>query len=121
MENFAAVFVAGIFAVIGIGLGIPLALQKVPRNYLYGYRINRYVMEDDDIWFAVNRVAGFHLVGAGIAFAVIVAISALFIGNPRVQMDILSGITILVMAGLALSMIATFRLSYRMAAEKGLR
>jgi uncharacterized membrane protein len=55
-------------------VAIPLALGKVPRNSLYGFR-TRAALSDDRIWYPTNRalgrafaVSGLILVGLG-AFA----------------------------------------------------
>jgi uncharacterized membrane protein len=55
------------------GLSVPLILQKIPPNGLYGFRM-RTTMEDPRIWYAVNAYAGRRLlvVGLGTAFASII-------------------------------------------------
>ncbi len=55
------------------GLSIPLILQKIPPNGLYGFRI-RASLEDPKLWYAVNAFAGRRLlvVGLGTAFGAIV-------------------------------------------------
>lgn len=121
MQNFGAVVISGMFAVLCFGLGLPLALGKVPRNALYGYRLNRYVMEDDDIWFEVNRMGGRDMVTASPVFLVIAVVASSYIGNVRVQTDLMFLMMFLTIAGLAFTMQRTFKLSYRLAEEKGLR
>lgn len=51
-------------------LAIPLILEKVPRNYLYGFR-TPYTMSSDQVWYHANRVAGLALLGTGLAWFVL--------------------------------------------------
>lgn len=53
-----SIFDKGFYTILGLGVlmvaaAIPLALRKVPRNPVYGYR-TRAAMASDDIWFAAN-------------------------------------------------------------------
>lgn len=53
-----SVFDKGFYTILGIAmllivLAIPLALRRVPRNPVYGYR-TRAAMATDDIWYAAN-------------------------------------------------------------------
>jgi hypothetical protein len=121
MQNYGAVVISGLFAVLCFGLGLPLALRKVPRNYVYGFRLNRYVMENDDIWFEVNSAGGWELVAASPVLLAIAVIAAFYIGNVRIQSDLMFVLMFLTIAGAALMILKTFRLSHRLAEEKGLR
>jgi hypothetical protein len=47
-----------------VALSIPMILQKVPRNGLYGFRTPR-TLGSDAVWFPANRVAGISLACAG--------------------------------------------------------
>ena len=58
-----------LITIIGCGgllilLGVPLLLEKVPPNGLYGVRI-RATFTDPAIWYEVNRVAGRDFVVVG--------------------------------------------------------
>ena len=48
-----------------IVIAIPLILQRVPRNRLYGFRTPR-TLASDEIWYPANRVAGIALATAGV-------------------------------------------------------
>jgi len=67
MENYSAIIFSGAIALIFLGLGLPLANNKVPPNRWYGYRVSRYQFEDDEVWYAINHRGGIHMVLAGIA------------------------------------------------------
>lgn len=41
---------------VGAGLSIPLLLDKIPRNPLYGFRTKR-TLSSDEIWYPANRFA----------------------------------------------------------------
>lgn len=48
-------------------LALPLALRFIPPNHFYGVRTAQ-TLADREVWFRVNRVAGYALLGAaGIA------------------------------------------------------
>lgn len=121
MQNYGAVVASGSLAVVSINLGLPLVYRKIRRNCWYGYRLNRYVMTDDDIWYEVNALGGLHVVIGGVGLLVIAGFSLLFAGNPQAQSTILFITMLLTVAGLAYSMFKTIRLSCRLAEEKGLR
>lgn len=67
-----------------IGLGIPLLLGRVKPNSWYGCR-TRKTMSNEWIWYAVNRVTGRDLIGAGV-FLVISSI-VIYIFGDRVNPD----------------------------------
>jgi uncharacterized membrane protein len=53
-------------------LGIPLALQLVPPNRLYGFR-NRKTLSRPDIWYPANGFAGYALMLAAAVTALIIS------------------------------------------------
>jgi hypothetical protein len=60
-----------IVPLIVMALAIPLILQKVPRNALYGFR-TPLTMSSDKIWYPANKILGIALLAAGafwLAFA----------------------------------------------------
>jgi uncharacterized membrane protein len=63
-----------------IGLGIPLFLGRVKPNAWYGCR-TRKTMSSERIWYAVNRVTGRDLIGAGIFIVVTSVLIYTFRGN----------------------------------------
>ncbi len=122
MENIAGILIPGIFAMLFIGLGIPLAYRKVKRNHIYGYRISSYVMDHDDIWYAVNEMGGKHLVIIiGCILAVIAVYATFFIGRPEIQGPLLILAYVCVLLGVAFSWWRTLSLTYKMAKDKGLK
>ena len=42
------------------GLSVPLILQKVPPNRIYGFRSKR-TLGDEEVWYRVNRLGGVFL------------------------------------------------------------
>jgi hypothetical protein len=121
MGNIVGILIPGIYAVLFIGLGLPLAYRKVKRNHFYGYRISSYVMDNDDIWYAVNELGGKHMVIIGCINAIIAVSAAFFIGLPGVQDPLLIVAVISLVGGIAFSLWKTLSLAYKMAKEKGLR
>jgi len=120
MENYAAVIFAGAIGLMFLGLGLPLANNKVPPNRWYGYRVSRYQFEDDEVWYVINRRGGTHMVLAGIVFVAYAAFSALFIGNPGAQ-TALSIIFLFPLFGfLGYEVYWSIREARRLAREKGL-
>jgi hypothetical protein len=46
-----------ILNVVFVLIAIPLILRKIPRNFLYGFRV-KATLENDDVWYAVNEFFG---------------------------------------------------------------
>lgn len=63
--SFLWLFVGLLF----IGISIPLILEKVPPNRWYGLRVAK-TFSNQRIWYAANRVAGYDLLGVGVAIAI---------------------------------------------------
>jgi uncharacterized membrane protein len=64
------------------GLGVPLALGRVPPNSTYGFRTAR-TLSDPAVWYAVNRSSGQDLIVAGVVIAVTaIAMASLLRGRP---------------------------------------
>lgn len=67
------------FTVVGVTfvlLGLPLKHEKVPPNWFYGFRTPK-TLSSNEIWYAVNRVAGIDMIRAGV---VITAVSLILLG-----------------------------------------
>lgn len=120
MEDFMAVLISGITGLLFIGLGLPLANGKVPPNRWYGYRVSPYQFEDDEIWYAINRKGGLHLVYAGLCCLVLAALSVLFISNLSAQLLLLFVLTVLLTAFIVYEIYWSVREARRMARDKGL-
>jgi hypothetical protein len=51
------------------GLSVPLILQKIPPNGLYGLRVHS-TMENPQLWYKVNAYAGKRLLVVGLGSAI---------------------------------------------------
>jgi len=120
MEDFMAVLISGITGVLFISLGLPLAMSKVAPNRWYGYRVSRYQLEDDDIWYAINKKGGLHLIYAGILCLILAAISALYIGKPHAQLAMLILLSVILVILIIYEIRWSVRAAERMARDKGL-
>jgi hypothetical protein len=58
--------IAGLFLA---GLSVPLILQKIPPNGLYGFRIPA-TLENPALWYKVNRYSGWRLLVVGLGTSV---------------------------------------------------
>jgi uncharacterized membrane protein len=56
-----------------IAFAIPMILEMVPRNRLYGFR-TAYTMSSDEAWYRGNRIAGFTVLAAGAAWSALALI-----------------------------------------------
>jgi SdpI/YfhL protein family len=121
MHDYRVVVISGIFTLLTFGCGLPLALGQVRRNRWFGFKLNTYIIGDDDIWYAVNRVGGRILVAASALFLTIAVIAAVYVENHGMQTALLFITLGLILAVIVYSFSQTLRLSYRMADEKGLR
>jgi uncharacterized membrane protein len=66
-----------------IGLSIPLIMQKIKPNGLYGFRVQQ-TLDNPELWYKTNRYSGKWLLTAGIAI-VLVALGFYFI--PGISVD----------------------------------
>jgi hypothetical protein len=66
MEILLALYAIG--GMVLAGLSVPLILQKIPPNSLYGFRI-RSTMEDPRLWYQINAFAGRRLLVVGLGTA----------------------------------------------------
>ena len=64
-----------VVGLVGISLSIPMLLNKIPRNQVYGLR-TRLTLSSDEIWYPANRFAAKLLIAWGIV-NVLIAIPAL--------------------------------------------
>jgi len=56
--------------VVFVAMGVPFVMSAVPPNRIYGFRIRR-TLQDPEVWYAANRVAGLWSVGTGIVAAAV--------------------------------------------------
>ena len=74
------------FVVSGLalaGVSIPLILERIPPNGLYGFRV-RKTMDNPQIWYPVNKFAGKRLFWASLVL-VLAAVGVYFIPNLRID------------------------------------
>jgi len=62
-------------------IGLPLALDKIPPNALYGFRTPR-TMSDERVWYPANRYAGKGLTAAGLLGALAAAVTGWIVDDP---------------------------------------
>ena len=70
------------FAGVGLlfaGLSIPLILERVPPNSIYGFRTAKS-LSDPKIWYEINRISGVDLLIAGVLMT-LGSIAMLFLGQ----------------------------------------
>lgn len=111
MSTFAA---TGLYVLVGLVfalLGTPLALRRVPPNWVYGFRTAR-TMRDPDVWYAANRIAGIDLVLCGLAFAGVAIGLGIFWRSERVDSLVLVDSAVLLLL-LGVSTVHTARASRR--------
>ena len=60
--------------VLFIVLSVPLILEKVPQNGLYGFR-TRKTMSDTTVWYKANKFLGYSIVLSSIVSLMVCAIS----------------------------------------------
>lgn len=79
----AARLVGGAHVLVGlllIGLAVPLILQRVGMNPLYGVRLRQAFVSEAN-WYAINRYGGWWLAAAG---ALVLLVGALVLWRPPV-------------------------------------
>lgn len=121
MEKISGVVVPGLLAMLFIIIGLPLAFRKIKRNYLYGYRLSFYVMNNDDIWYTVNEIGGKHLVIIGCILVVISILALFYIGRSEIQGVFLTIGLLTSVIGIALSWWKTLSIARKIAKDKGLK
>jgi hypothetical protein len=121
MIIYIGLVVSSFFAVLFIGLGLPLYFKKIGRNYFYGYRISHYAMLDEDIWYAVNQQGGRHLIIMGSLLAGNALFAWLFIGQIKIQGIILNIDALIVLIGFIYSGVRGAHLNNQLAEAKGLK
>ncbi len=121
MSSYGPSILIGFLSLLGLALGVPLFLKKVPPNFWYGYRVSAYAMKDREIWYAVNCKGGKHLIMGSCALALLFIVSLFFVGDPAAQKTLMNITMFFTLAGVIYSAVVTVRLSMKMAREKGLR
>jgi uncharacterized membrane protein len=75
------VLVTAFIPLLIVLLSIPLILQRVPRNPIYGFR-TPYTLSSDVVWYRANRICGVALTIAGTAWLLAGIVLPRFIGSP---------------------------------------
>jgi uncharacterized membrane protein len=78
--------------IITIAVALPLAMQKVPPNWWYGFR-TRKTLSDSTIWYRANYLGGLDLLYSGIIALVANAIIGATV-NPILALPIQSAVMI---------------------------
>jgi uncharacterized membrane protein len=104
-EGLLTVFVPLLIVV----LCIPLILQKIPRNRLYGFR-TCYTLSSDVVWYRANKICGVALTIAGCAWLLTGVILPRVVDSRERALHLtgLAGGAFVLLAGLI-----SFRLTYR--------
>ncbi|MEW6103794.1 MAG: SdpI family protein [bacterium] len=70
MESKISLIISFLFVgLLEIGLSIPLILEKVPPNYLYGFRTKK-TLSNKEIWYKANKYTGKDLLVIGLILLV---------------------------------------------------
>jgi hypothetical protein len=118
MGDWIGFLVSAVGGALFVGIGAPLAQRRIPRNWLYGYRI-RATLRSDDVWYPVNERGGRHLVVLGGALLFLALISLIFLGNDDTQTDFAILAAVIAVAGVTWS--AWSCLTYARTLERQLR
>src|SRR5262245_45515649 len=68
--NLGPYLITVIVPLIMIGLAIPMILELVPRNPIYGFR-TQYTLSSDEVWYRANRISGIAMVLAGLVWMIL--------------------------------------------------
>src|SRR5205823_6259067 len=116
--RFMAVLLV-LFVAVGLllaALSVPLILGKVGPNPLYGFRV-RQTLEDPAVWYPANAYAAKGLLGVGLGTST--AAVALYL-VPGLGVGLYgTAVGIVVLAGLVVNLILSFRYLGRLAREQG--
>jgi|GEM_PF-1556563 len=121
MSAVIAIAISVPLALIFILTGLPLFLKKVKRNYFFGFRVTRYAMLDQEIWYAVNRRGGQHLLIIGGLLTICAALSIIFRQSVAAQSSLLYADLAITVVGSLYAAISGQALNNHLAKVKGLR
>jgi uncharacterized membrane protein len=92
-----------------IVLAVPMILEKIPRNPIYGFR-TKYTMSSDEVWYRANRIAGVAMLVAGTVWLILGAVL------PNLMASTASANRLIVWSGSAILILAiavSFWLTYK--------
>jgi hypothetical protein len=120
VKTFLALAMSAPLALLFLFLGLPLFLEKIKPNYVFGYRISRYALLDEEIWYQVNKHGGGQLLIIGGLLILNSILAWLFLNKVEVQKAILNVDLVVIVGGSIYSLISGILLNKRLAREKGL-
>lgn len=88
-----------------IGVAIPLILEKIAPNPLYGFRV-RATLDNPDVWYPANKYSGWTLLVAGV-LTIVAAVVLYFIPGLG-DTEYTTALTVIMLAALFGSAIASF-------------
>jgi uncharacterized membrane protein len=90
-----------------IGLSIPLIMEKVPPNYLYGFRTKK-TLSNKEIWYKANKYAGKDLLVIGLILSVGTLILLIF--KDKLSVAVISWISLaLILIPLSIDLVKELR------------
>lgn len=96
MNEEAFLFIS--FMLIGILeilQGLPLLLEKIKPNKLYGFRL-KATLNDEKTWYRVNKITGKYLIYSGIIVIIGMMFSMIILDNLTLETIVLIGMFLLI-------------------------
>ena len=92
-------------AILLIIISMPLIINKIPPNRLYGFRLKK-TLSDKGIWYKANKYGGVCLAVAG--FITSIGCVTLLLNKDKLSFDIINGLSLgLLITPIAVSLILT--------------
>jgi len=92
-----------------IALALPMAMKKVPPNWIYGFRTPK-TMSSPEIWYASNRKAGINMMFAGALALAIWAVVKAIAGAQKAGLVGPAVVMLLLIGSLILSLVQLRRM-----------
>ncbi len=86
-DGWAGAIVAGLMGAVFVLLAIPLWLDRIPPNKLYGFR-TRATLSDKSLWYAVNKPTGLILMVTGLVMLAVTPVGLAAGGDPEQQEEL---------------------------------
>jgi uncharacterized membrane protein len=110
MEGYSGTVLAAVTGLVYQALGWPLMKRRIKPNHWYGYRISS-TLKDERVWYPVNERGGKHLVLAGGVLLALALLGLLFIGDERLQWDLVIVTLVVSLASIAYSVIVCIQMA----------
>ena len=91
-------------SVMMIVVSIPMAMKKVPPNWIYGFRTPK-TMSSPEIWYASNQKAGINMIVAGAMALAIWGVMRAFAGGRTASLAGLPVVMVLLFASVIVSLV----------------